>query len=422
MSNYVQLELANVALTNNLDVEDTYGSDVLTKAQISDLFSTETHRIVGASEGPGFDIFNNIKDLSDFFHDTNSDVYYDTKKLLDDTDGELTQEGNDVVTQITNNFDTASDLVFGLESDVLEMSTVRTEKLDELLTNIAGTGDTRQTDNTNLAIEISEMFSTIVFDRSTLSTDFYGKEDTLKTDIDSLSQNIYDVYSEHSYEALEIDQNYQDHKDKALLSETALTDELNDIKADDLSKYTEVSNNLFNEEVRNENEFDEISNRLISVEEIENAEITNLIGVINTQKAATEIRFDDLKTELDDYETKFANDVKGLSDKQGELSSDFRLSDIALNDELASESGRRGRAMDELADELSRDKYDLLLDLREKLDVEGGFVEGGVTFQTDNLYLGPFWRIVEGSSSNYLLFQYYDVSQQQWSTVFPFIA
>ena len=77
-----------------------------------------------------------------------------------------------------------------------------------------------------------------------------------------------------------------------------------------------------------------------------------------------------------DYSEAFSEDIFDLSAKQGSLSKEFYLYDVRLNNELEDEEGRRGRAMTELSEELSTDKFNLLLDLRKKLDVEGGFVEG----------------------------------------------
>ena len=288
MSNYVEMQIANAALTNELRVEDTHDSDVLTKAQISDLFSTETFRIIGAGEGdPNFTIFENIKDLSTFFHETNSDVYDETKKLLDDTDGELTQEGADVVTLIGNNNTDTSDDIFDLDSDSKYMSTERTDKLDDLLTTMGNMETGRDGDNTQLVADISNLFSDIVFDRSTLSTSFYAKEDKLKGDMESLSGDIYDAYSEHSYEAYEMNQKLQAHVANAQISEGTLTTTLGQISTDDYQLYSSVSTNLFTEEIRNEQEFDSLSNRLVSVEKIETDEINNLVGKINGQKGET---------------------------------------------------------------------------------------------------------------------------------------
>ena len=156
-----------------------------------------------------------------------------------------------------------------MDSDSKYMSTERTEKLDGLLTRMNTLEGGREGDNTQLVTDISEMFSDIIFDRSTLSTSFYIKEDKLKGDMESLSADIYDAYSEHSYEAYEIDQNLQAHVAQAELSEGTLTTTLGQISTDDYQLYSSVSTNLFAEEVRNEAEFDSLSNRLVSVEKIE---------------------------------------------------------------------------------------------------------------------------------------------------------
>jgi hypothetical protein len=421
MSNYVQLEIENVALLNDLPVVDTNESDVLTKQQVSDLFSTEAYRIVGANPGSAYyDVYNNIAALSDFFSETHYETMSDVKYLMNLTDGALNTHQTNIENDVsTTEFD-ISNTTLNITEDNAQMSTDRTNALGDLEYYINNYETLRDGENTRLNNEFDTFFSDLISTRSDLSTELYTNESLLTLNIDNLNNTITNDFTQHNNELQVMGMRYATVSTLAVYSEKSLVAKLSNVSTEDYELYSNVSINLVTEEVRQLGVISSLSTRLYHVDQNEIQEIQSLVDVMSRQQYDTTSRFSDLSTTIALHEEYQIEDLNNMSRDYHNLNNNYTSYSNAMFYGLDNESTRRNDAKNGINYEFTSKTSALLLDLRHKLDIAGGFVTGTNQFKTNNLYLGPFWRVTE--SSNQLLFQYYNTSSNDWQTVFPFIG
>ena len=422
MSNYVQLEIERVALLNNLPVASTEKSDVLTKQQVSDLFSTEAHNIIGASPDDAYyGVYNNIAQLSDFFSDTHYETLSDVTHLMNLTNGELTINESEVADKISATEENISNVTLNLALDNSEMSSARTVDLVNLATSIENYEADRDAENTRLTTEINNVIDDIETSRDGFKAIVYTSEDTLNLNLSTLAATLDTDFNTFGVQITDINNRYNDLSGTAIISEGALSLRLENISTEDSTLYANISTNLVNEEARELGVINDLSIRLYNVEQTEITEIQTLVTLVEQQKDSTTIRFSDLSTVIDAHEREQIIDLNYISTTYAVgHRNQWDVFSTAMVNELSNEEVRSTGVQNTFDLELENKTNSLLTDIRNKLDIAGGFVTGSGEFKTNNLYLGPFWRIKE--SGNTLLFQYYNTTSNDWHTVFPFIG
>ena len=226
-------------------------------------------------------------------------------------------------------------------------------------------------------------------------------------------------YSSLKHDYYTLSDNILEHMDLNISRESEISELLIKIDGYHVDQYNTLYPRISNEIISNNSEMDVLSERFYEIQANDLSDYYTIKDKIVKGKNDYVSFYNGLDTILDQYDIvdkhyEHSDHLENMESTHTEWSDGMYVT-------ISNEVIRQEASMNEINNDFTEKKNNLFSNLKNRLDIGGGFLANTSSLKTKQLHLGPFWRI-RSTDDEHLVFEYYDTDSQEWIVTFPFIA